>query len=129
MPLTRRQFCEGIGSGSLLLLASCGGSDGYSPPPAPAPAPAPTPTPAPPSPAAVCGATAITGNHGHALTIAATDLDSPVDRTFSIAGTADHDHTITLSVAQLQSIKAKMGATTVSSITVGHSHDVTVNCT
>jgi hypothetical protein len=77
----------------------------------------------------VCGATAITGNHGHALTIAATDLDSPVDRTFSIAGTADHDHTITLSVAQLQSIKAKMGATTVSSITVGHSHDVTVNCT
>jgi hypothetical protein len=77
----------------------------------------------------VCGATAITGNHGHALTIAAADLDSPVDKTFSIAGTADHDHTITLSGLQLQSIKDKLGATTVSSITFGHSHDVSVNCT
>lgn len=141
MPLSRRQFCGGLGSGSLLLLTSCGGS-GYSAPPAaapaptpaptPAPAPAPTPAPAPaptPAPApASCGATAITANHGHSLTISATDLDSPTDRTFSIAGLADHDHTITLTVAQLQGIKAKLATTVASTVNLSHSHDVTVNC-
>jgi len=76
-----------------------------------------------------CGATAITGNHGHALTIPAADVNSPIDIVYSIMGAADHNHFVTLSVAQLAQIKGKTAATTMSTMAAdGHTHLVTVNC-
>jgi hypothetical protein len=119
MSMTRKQFCEGLGSGTvLLLLGSCGGGGDSSynamPPPS----------------STGCSATAITANHGHALVIAKTDLNSTVDKTYSILGTATHDHQITLTVAQLALLKA--GTTvTVTSTQAGapaHTHDVSVGC-
>ena len=137
----RRSFFGSMGAFALLLSA-CGGSDYSDPAPAVAPAPttappppAPTPAPAPPPPAGAlsCGATAISDNHGHALTIPAADVDSTVPLTYSILGIADHNHTITLTPPQLAQIK-NMTSVTVSSsvdrsnIYATHFHAVTVNC-
>jgi len=89
-------------------------------------------TPPPPPPPAValsCGATAITGNHGHALTIPSADVDSPIDMVYSIMGAADHNHFVTVTVAQLALIKSKTPATIMSTMGPdGHTHLVTVNC-
>jgi hypothetical protein len=122
MSMTRKQFCEGMGCGTvLLLLGSCGGGgdSSYNA----------MPTPNIPS-GTGCSATAITANHGHSLMIAKTDLDSTSDKTYSILGTATHDHQITLTVAQLAQLKA--GATVmVTSTQAGapaHTHEVSVGC-
>ena len=128
----RRELC-GVGA-MALFLSACGGSDYSAPALAPAPAPAPAPTPAPPPPGGLaCGATAISDNHNHALVIPAADVDSMVSLTYGIRGTADHEHLITLTAAQLAQIKAKTAVTVVSTAGVdiylgSHTHSVTVNC-
>jgi hypothetical protein len=143
--LARRDFF-GSFAALALLVSACGGGGGNDMPPAASPAPAPPapspPAPAPPapsppapspSPALTCGAVAISDNHGHTLTIPAADVDSATFKTYSIAGGADHNHTITLLPVQLAQIKAGT-AVTVMSTSVGsttyfeHSHQVTVNC-
>lgn len=98
------------------------------PPPAPPPPAPPPPAPAPPPPALSCGATAISANHGHTLTIPAADVDSATFKTYSIVGTADHDHTITLLPMQLAQIKAGTAVTVNSTTDASHFHEVTVNC-
>ena len=121
-------FASAGGSALAAVLAACGGG-GYSPTPAPTPAP----TPPPPPGALSCHDTLITGNHGHAVTIPDADLDSMVDMTYNIQGTADHNHTIVLTVAQLQMIKVMTAVTVLSSTSSSytlppHNHEVTVNC-
>jgi hypothetical protein len=135
----RRSFFGSMGAFALLLSA-CGGSDdspapaALAPTPAPPPpAPAPAPAPPPPAGALSCGATAISDNHGHTLTIPAADVDSTVVKTYSIAGIADHNHTITLTPVQLAQIKAMTSVTVSSSVDpspmfASHFHAVTVNC-
>lgn len=119
--LTRKGFLGAAGSGAiLLLLQACGGggdgggNSGGLPPPG----------------GGGCSSDggAITGNHGHTLSIAASDLDSTTPKTYSIAGSAGHDHTITLSVAQLATLKGGTDVTVTSTVSAGHSHDVTVSC-
>jgi len=85
---------------------------------------------APPPGALSCGATAISNNHGHSLTIPASDTDSTTDMTYDIAGVAGHSHLITLTPAQLQMIKVMTAVTVTSTVggTPPHTHDVTVNC-
>jgi len=93
MDKTRRQllFASAGGSALAAVLAACGGGGGgYS-----GTTPAPPPPPPPPGTLS-CGATAISANHMHALTIPAADVDSTVAKTYSIMGTATHDHTVTL---------------------------------
>ena len=130
MDQSRRLFVANTAASALALaLVGCGGSGGgySSPPPAMAP---PPPAPPPPPPSALsCGATAITGNHGHALTIPSSDVDSMVAIVYGIMGSADHNHLITLSAAQLASIKGKLAVTVGTTPGPdGHTHNVTVNC-
>ncbi|HQR22128.1 MAG TPA: hypothetical protein PLE54_15840 [Burkholderiaceae bacterium] len=129
MNRSRRLFVANTaGSAVAFALTGCGGSDGYMSPPPPVAAASPPPPPPPPA-ALSCGATAITGNHGHALSIPAGDVDSTVAVVYSILGTADHNHNVTLSAAQLAQIKGKSPVTVVSTIAGdGHTHNVTVNC-
>ena len=115
--ITRREFCEGAimaGGSVLLLLQGCGGGGGETNPP----------------PGSSCGASgaAISLNHGHTLVIASVDLDSMADETYSIRGAADHDHTVTLTVPQLQQLKAGRSVTAMASVSAAHSHVVTVTC-
>jgi hypothetical protein len=120
MPITRKEFLGGLAGGTaLLLLNGCGGGGSsysggsmmsYS----------------------GCNET-IAANHGHVLTIALSDLDSMVDKTYDIRGTADHTHSVTFTVAQLGQLKAgqtvNVTSTTSSSVTYGtHSHAISANC-
>jgi len=131
MSVSRKQFLLSLtGSAIAVLLQGCGGGgDGYSGP-APSPAsPMPPPPPAPPpGPADTCSATQITGNHGHMLTIPKADTDSTVDKIYDIQGSADHNHTVTLTTAMLAMLKAGNSVTVTSSTTFSHNHDVTVKC-
>ncbi len=100
---------------ALLLVPGCGGGGGDAAQPA----------------ESRCGASgmAIALNHGHELVVAPVDLDSVVDLTYSIRGSADHDHTVTLSVSQLRQLKAGESVTTMASVSAAHSHVVTSTCT
>ncbi len=133
MNASRRLFVADLtGSAVALMFTGCGGSDYSSPPPPPPTMPVPVPPPPPPTPALLCGATNISANHGHALVIPPADVDSTVDKVYSILGTADHNHLVTLTAAQLAQLKTGAAGTT---ITVGstaggdgHTHSVTVSC-
>jgi hypothetical protein len=112
--MTRKVFCgSALGATVLLLIESCGGGgSSYS---------AGTGT------VAGCGNT-IAANHGHVLTIALADLDSATDITYNIQGSADHNHTVTLTVAQLRTLKTGASVSTVSSTTLSHQHDIVITC-
>jgi hypothetical protein len=120
MSITRKQFVGGAAAGSVLLLfQGCGGGGGSAGNP-----------PAPPA-GSVCGSSdaQISGNHGHTLAIASADLDSMVDKTYSIFGAAGHDHSVTFTPAQLAQLKAKQPVTVTSTTNIGHTHAVTATCT
>jgi hypothetical protein len=120
MTMTRKGFLRAATGGTILLiLQACGGGDGTS-----------TSSLDDGSQDASCGSSdaAITGNHGHVLAIPAADLDSAVDVSYSIQGSASHAHTITLTAAQLQMLKAGQAVTVTSSTTLSHNHSVTASC-
>jgi hypothetical protein len=131
MSMTRKRFLESMSGGTaVLLLQSCGGGGyggsgsggmGYGG--------------GMPMPASSCGSsgTQISGNHGHLLTVASADLDSMTAKLYGIMAMATHDHTVTLTVAQLTQLKAGQSVTVTSSPTDAppfglHSHDVIVSC-
>jgi len=120
MAITRKQFVGGAtASYALLLLQGCGGGgSSYSGPVAP------------PQPANTCGASGaqIAGNHDHTLSIPSADLDSMVDKTYSIMGGAGHNHSVTFTPAQLVQLKAGAAVAVTSTIALGHDHVVTATC-
>jgi hypothetical protein len=73
-------------------------------------------------------ASAISANHGHALTVPTGDFADGADHTYSIQGTATHDHEITLTAAQMTSIRGGDMVTVTSTLTFSHTHSVTVVC-
>jgi hypothetical protein len=92
---------------------------------------APAPAPGAPAPAPASGCSeAISANHGHTLTVPVADLDSPTARTYDIAGAAGHSHQVTFSPMQLQQLKAGTAVSVGSTAFPGdgHSHNVTVTC-
>ena len=122
MTITRKQFVGGATASYALLLLQLqgcgGGGSSYSGPAAP------------PQPANNCGASGadIVGNHGHVLVIASADLDSMVDKTYNIMGSAGHNHTVTFTPAQLVQLKAHTAVTVTSTMALSHDHVVTANC-
>ncbi len=131
MNRSRRLFvADAAGSAVALMLGGCGGGGDYMAPPPPSPSPTPAPASSPPPPAAAlsCGATNISDNHGHTLALPAGDENSTVAMVYPITGAADHIHTVTLTPAQFALIKAKTAVTVISSVGLGHTHTVTVNC-
>ncbi len=120
MTITRKQFVGGASAGTVLLLfqACGGGGSSYSGPVAP------------PTPAGTCGASGaqIAGNHDHMLSIPSADLDSMVNKTYSIMSGAGHDHMVTFTPAQLAQLKAHASVAVTSTMTLGHEHVVTASC-
>jgi hypothetical protein len=112
--ITRRYFFEGLAGGTVLLsLQACGGGGdsgsgngafGVG-----------------------CNAITITSNHGHSLNVPTADLTSTGPKTYNIQGTADHNHTVTLTAQQLQDLKNGLSVT-VTSATGTHTHDITTRC-
>lgn len=123
MNMTRKTFCASLaGSTVTLLLQGCGGG-GYS-------------SGGTTSTGSTCGASGpdISANHGHSLAIPKIDLDSMIDKTYSLSpSTFDgHAHSVTFTVVQLAALKSGSSVTVPSTITVAdpvydsgtHSHSV-----
>jgi hypothetical protein len=112
--LTRKLFLRQMGGGCLtLVLAGCGGGGGDD-----------DDEPEPAN-AAGCSNFLFSSNHGHALQIPAADLDSPTDKTYSVQGTATHDHPFTLTAANLARLKAGQAILVVTTgVAFEHTHDV-----
>src|SRR5512140_2631988 len=75
-------------------------------------------------------ASEITGNHGHSLDVPAADFVSHSEPTYtySIRGTATHDHQVTFTGSQLEVVSRYNSATVTSTVADGHTHDVTLDC-
>jgi hypothetical protein len=121
MDISRKRFVEALfSSGALLLISGCGGGDDND---------SDNDSQNGGGLLQGCGST-IAANHGHVFTIPLGDLDSPTARTYDIAGAAGHSHTITLSPAQLQQLKAGVAVAVTSSPLAadGHTHGVNISC-
>jgi hypothetical protein len=70
----------------------------------------------------------ITGNHGHALKIDAADFDAGQSKTYSITGSSQHDHSITLTAQDFADLKSGKTVTKESTNTAGHSHPMQIAC-
>jgi hypothetical protein len=72
-------------------------------------------------------AVSIGSNHGHSLTVSKEDVNAGAEKTYSIQGTSTHNHSVTLTSANFDSLKtnASISATSTND---GHSHSVTVSC-
>lgn len=117
MSMTRKVFLRRLAGGAgLVAIGGCGGGGGDY-------VGSPTVTPA----GAGCLA-AIADNHGHVLAIPAADLDSAVDKTYSIQGGADHTHSVTFTAAQLAALKAGKAVSVTTTVTLDHSHAITESC-
>jgi hypothetical protein len=127
--------------GMTVWVGACGksgsGSSTYTASPA---APTPTSTPSTPAPAATPDKVgSIADNHGHAATVTAVQLQAAGGVSLSIRGTADHDHSVDLTSAQVAQVAAGTRVTQSSTTSLGgsdgyggystpnHNHSVTFN--
>lgn len=76
------------------------------------------------------GATAssISGNHGHSLIVSKADVEAGVEKTYSIQGSANHPHQITVTAAQFNTLKSNNQIFLNSTVNSDHTHTVTISC-
>jgi len=75
------------------------------------------------------GATgSISVNHGHNLTVSATDVNSGAEKTYNITGSAGHSHSVTVTADDFLTLKDNLPVTIDSTAGGGHTHSVTVSC-
>jgi hypothetical protein len=72
----------------------------------------------------------ISSNHGHVMTVTASDVNGGADKTYDIMGTADHTHMVTIAAADFARLQSNANASvTVNSTSGGgHTHTITVLC-
>jgi hypothetical protein len=70
----------------------------------------------------------ITNNHGHDFRIAFADFDTGQSKTYSIKGTSDHDHSVTLTTQDFDDLKSGKKITKESTNNAGHSHPMQIIC-
>jgi len=120
-PLTRREFnaasVSALFVGMTVWISGCGSDSGGSP--------------AAPTGASGSGAGdksgAVSANHGHVAAVTSAVLQAGGAVTLNIRGSADHDHTVALSQAEVGQIAANTRVSKSSSSDAGHSHTVTFN--
>lgn len=71
----------------------------------------------------------IGSNHGHNLVVSKDDVNNATEKTYSIQGSAGHDHSVTITASQFASLKNdNQSINVVSTSSSGHTHNVTVSC-
>ena len=70
----------------------------------------------------------IGSNHGHSLTVSKTDVANGVEKTYAIAGSAGHDHDVTVTAADFTTLQTNNSVQVSSTSGNGHTHSVTVSC-
>ena len=115
--VTRREFTVqsalALLSTCIITIDGCGGSKNPN---------TPTPTPTP-TVADINGT--ISGNHGHAATVTAAQITAGNAISLDIQGGATHPHTVTLSQADLGTLKNRQAVSRDSTNNNGHTHTVT----
>ena len=116
MKISRRQF---LGTSvAVIAVAACGGDDVK-------------------TDAAIAGRncqangtrTTISVNHGHTITVSASDVAGGADKTYDITGSGDHSHSVTITAANFATLQSNANGTImVTSTNTGHTHSVTVQC-
>jgi hypothetical protein len=105
--------------------SACGGDDG-------APAiDAPAGPDAPPGCTVSDAVTMIDTNHVHAphiIVVTSGDVQLAADHTYDIMGSSSHSHLVMVTAAQFEMLKAGGTIMVTSSITLDHSHVVTISC-
>ena len=119
MILTRKEFLSTMvtavaGAAGAAWLAGCGSSDDDG------------------SSGGDCAANgttaAISGNHGHTLTVSKTDITMATAHTYDITGSADHGHMVTISAGAFGMLASNQSVMTVSTTGANHTHNITVSC-
>ncbi len=64
----------------------------------------------------------------HGVSIPAADIVAGAQKVYSIQGTSMHNHNITVTAAMFTLLRAGMTFTVTSTMTNGHTHNVTVRC-
>jgi hypothetical protein len=115
--LNRKEFLTGVAGVTVTLIVSaCGSDDSQS--------------------GAVAGDgdctnginTSITGNHGHILDVPVVDFAAGQSKTYSIKGTSDHDHSMTLTADDFANLNSGKTVTKESTTNSGHSHSMQMIC-
>ncbi len=70
----------------------------------------------------------IDGNHGHVLNISADDVLMSIAKTYDIAGTAGHSHTVAVTVDSFNRLALRVPVTVTSSVGGAHTHNVLIQC-
>ena len=116
--LTRREFTVewvlAVLAGATITITGCGGDDNNSPG-------------TNPSPQAGDKEGVVSANHGHRAIVTAATLASPTSVTLDMRFQATHNHTLTLTAAEVTSIAANGRVQKDSSTDDGHNHTVTFN--
>ena len=70
----------------------------------------------------------ISANHGHNITVSSADVNSGMEKTYSITGSADHPHSVTVSAGNFNTLKSNQQISVNSTSGGGHTHNVTISC-
>ncbi|MGE5200225.1 MAG: hypothetical protein ACM3H9_11335 [Rhodospirillaceae bacterium] len=123
--LTRREFnaasLSALFVGMTVWVSGCGGGSSASPS-----SPTSSGSGAPPT-GSGDKMGSISANHGHVATVTSAVLQAGGAVTLHIQGSADHDHTVDLTQAEVGQIAGNTRVTKGSSADAGHTHNVTFN--
>jgi hypothetical protein len=117
MKMTRRQFLGA--SAAAVAVAACGGDEK---------------TPDASMQARNCTTNgtnaAIAGNHGHTITVTASEVAAGVDKTYDITGDGGHTHMVTVTAANFATLQSNANGSVMVTSTSGaaHTHEVTITC-
>jgi len=70
----------------------------------------------------------IGANHGHTLTVSVADIQSGTDKQYSIQGGSGHNHDVTVTAANFNTLKSNQQIQITSTSGGGHTHSVTISC-
>jgi hypothetical protein len=124
MSLTRKQFLSSMmgavaGAAGVALLVGCSSSDS-------------SPDAAGGGKDCVANGTTVDigGNHGHTLTVAKADVSAAADKTYDIMGTSAHTHSVVVTAALFNTLKANTGVMVTSTAggADGHTHTISIGC-
>ncbi len=70
----------------------------------------------------------IGANHGHTLTVSVADIQNGTDKQYSIQGGSGHNHDVTVTAANFNTLKSNQQIQITSTSGDGHTHSVTISC-
>jgi hypothetical protein len=70
----------------------------------------------------------ISANHGHTLTVLQADVEAGTSKTYDIQGTSGHTHSVLVSAASFERLRAGDTLMLTSTAGGGHTHGISIVC-